>query len=158
MLTSRFPESSYRLKRLLCRVPSFPDDIPSCFSLIKGYSSWKSSNNSYSMKCKIKKGHLFYLRRRYLTTCTIFTSDNFRLLEGSFNNGLALLVLGWAYILNVSLAKRQRLSLYYKPLDGPCGSMKINLDYALPQELTWWKAIVARGSVYLIATDDRYSP
>jgi hypothetical protein len=67
-------------------------------------------------------------------------------------------VLSWAYILNASLAKRQRLSLHYKPLDGPCKSVKINLDYALPQELTWWKAIVVRGSAYSIAADDRYSP
>jgi hypothetical protein len=79
-------------------------------------------------------------------------------LEGNPNNGLALLVLGWAYILKASLAERQRLSLHYEPPDSPSGSVKINLDYALPQELTWWKAIVARGSAYSIAADARYSP
>ncbi len=158
MLTPRFPESSYRLERLLYRVPSFPNDIPSCSVSIEGYSSWKSSDDSCSMKCKTEKGHLFYLRRRHPTTCTISTSDDFRLLEGSPNNGIALLVLGWAYILNASLVERQRLSLHYEPLDSPSGSVKINLDYALPQELTWWKAIVARGSAYSITADNRHSP
>jgi len=67
-------------------------------------------------------------------------------------------VLGWAYILNASLAERQQLSLQYEPLDKPPGSMEINLDYASPQELTWWKVIIARGSAYSIAADDRYSP
>jgi hypothetical protein len=156
--TSRFPESSYRLERLLCRVPSFPGDIPSCSLSIEGYSSWRSSDDSCSMKHKREKGHLFHLRRRHPTTCRISSSDNFRRWEENPNNGIALLVLGWAYILKASLAERQRLALHYEPLDSPSGSVNIKLDYALPQELAWWKAITAQGSAYSIAADDRYSP
>jgi hypothetical protein len=110
------------------------------------------------MKHKTEKGHLFHLRRRHPTTCRISSSDNFRRLEENPNNGIALLVLGWAYILKASLAERQRLALHYEPLDSPSGSVNIKLDYAPPQELAWWKAITAQGSAYSIAADDCYSP
>jgi hypothetical protein len=153
-----FPESSYKLERLLSRMPSFPDDILSSSSSIEGYSTWKSSDASCSLECKTEKRHKFHLRRLHPTTCTISTSDNFQVWEGNPNNGLALLVLAWAYILTASLAERQHLSLQYGPLDSPSGSVEINLDYASPQELTWWKAIIARGSAYSIAADNRYSP
>jgi len=47
-----FPESSYKLERLLSRIPSLPDNIPSSSSLIEGYSTWKSSDASCPLEYK----------------------------------------------------------------------------------------------------------
>ena len=155
---SGFPESSYKLERLLSRIPSLPDQIPIESSFIEGYSTWQSSDASCPLKYKTEKRHTFHVRCLHPTTCTLSTSDNFQVWERNTNNGVALLVLAWAYILNASLAERRRLSLQYMPLDKPLGSIIINLDYASPQELTWWKVLIARGSAYSIAGEDRCPP
>ncbi|KAL5316340.1 hypothetical protein ACEPPN_015385 [Leptodophora sp. 'Broadleaf-Isolate-01'] len=148
-----FPESSFKLEGLLSRVPSLPDDIPNSSTWIEGYSTWKNSDALCPLVDKTEKTRRFNLRSQHPTICRLSTSDNFQVWEGKPNNGIALLVLGWAYILSASLAERQQLSLRYAPLDGPSGSVEINLDYASAQELTWWKAIVARGAGWNVAGD-----
>lgn len=58
----------------------------------------------------------------------------------------------------MDLTERQHLSFQYMPLDKPSGSIRINLDYASPEELKWWNVIIARGSAYSIVGDNRYTP
>lgn len=155
--TPGFPESSFKLEGLLSRVPSLPDDIPSESTWMEGYSTWTNSDLSCPLASKTEKTRRFNLRIQHPVMCTISPSHNFRVWEGKANNGIALLILGWAYILSASLAERQRLCLRYASsldsLDGPSGSVEINLDYASTQELKWWKAIAARGTGWTIPGD-----
>ncbi|KAK0110105.1 hypothetical protein ONS95_002761 [Cadophora gregata] len=151
--TREFPESSFKLEALLSRVPSLPDNIPSSSTWIEGYSTWANSDALCALKDKIEKTRRFSLRSQHPTTCRLSTSNNFKVWERNPNNGIALLVLGWAYILSASLAEKQQLLLKYAPLDDYSGTSEINLDYASAQELRWWKAIVAPGVGWNVAGD-----
>lgn len=86
------------------------------------------------------------MRKRHPTDCVLSSSPNFRTWEGESNNGIALLTLGWAYILTASLAERQGLRMEYAPFrtQHP-GMTKLGLEYASPTERSWWTAIVGRG-------------
>ncbi|KAF5027347.1 hypothetical protein F66182_548 [Fusarium sp. NRRL 66182] len=92
------------------------------------------------------------LTKLHSTICSTSASPNFRVWGASVNNGIALLTLGWAYVLSASLAERQGLSIKYEPLlETPPASMMLDLRYASLAELRWWKAIVAPGSGWCIA-------
>lgn len=150
------PPASLNLERVLSRTPSLPENIPSDANSIEGYSTWRNTDASCCL-AKTERVLRVALRKRHLTTCSISSSHNFLDWEGRPNNGIALLVLGWAYILSASLAERQNLSITYDPvLDSP-SSLEIDLDYALPQELAWWKAIASCGVGWSIA-DGQVSP
>ncbi|CAM6002547.1 unnamed protein product [Sphagnum balticum] len=152
----RFPESSFKLQGLLSRTPSLPNDIPTSSARIEGYSTWKNCDAKCPIAHKIERANNFRLRSRFPVECTISPSNNFQFWEGKSNNGIALLVLGWAYILSASLAERQQLPLHYVLPDGPSGSVEIHLSYASSEELIWWKAIVARGVGWTIGGE--FSP
>jgi hypothetical protein len=137
--TRQIPESSFNLERTLSRTPSLPETIPSDATWIEGYSTWINSDTSCRLT-KTEKARRFLLRKRHPIICRISSSRNFLVWEDTPNNGIALLVLGWAYILTANLVERQNLgigmeysSLLNKPSAGqhPTGK-EIYLDYALP--------------------------
>ncbi len=75
------------------------------------------------------------LRREHPIACKISTS-NFATWGADQNNGMALLTLGWAYILRASLAERQSLRMRLLS-DTTCeNSEGMSLDYATSQERT----------------------
>jgi len=93
------------------------------------------------LKEKREKPQHFYLRKRHRSIYRISSSQCFVEWDGTCNNGIALLVLGWAYVLNASLAERQKLCIQYQVSRHPPNSstaISVNLDYASPQELAWW--------------------
>jgi len=146
------PENSFHLKQVLSRTPSLPDTIPSDSTWIEGYSTWKNSDILCPLTTKTESVQRLFLRKRHLTLCTVSTSQNFVTWNGTPNNGVLLLALGWSYILCVSLAERQNLRLKYslEAQHSPT-SHQICLDYATSQEITWWKALLGRGLVWSVA-------
>lgn len=146
------PTESLNLRQILARAPSIPDKIPSKVQYIEGHSTWKNSDVLCPLKTRTEKARIILLRKRYRTICTISTSNNFRVWGSKTNNGIALLVLGWAYILSAELAERQGLPMeYVSPLSMPSGLTALNLDYTSPHELAWWKAVVRHGVGWSIA-------
>ena len=123
------PESSTDLRRVLGRIPSLPNKIQPDAERIKGYSTWRNCDTSCCLGTKKERDQTIYLRKSHPTTCKLSSSQSFREWDGSPNNGIALLVAGWAYILSASLAERQGLPMEYckpEPSDSshPAGSIK----------------------------------
>lgn len=150
--TPQIPQNSFDLTKILHRTPSLPDSIPSDATFIEGNSTWINSDTSCDLK---KKGiaKVFVLRKRYPIKCSISSSPAFSHWEGTPNNGIALLVLGWAYILTAELAERQHLTMEYrwssgKPSSTQRPALRLNTS---PRAVTWWKALVTPGSVWSIA-------
>jgi len=158
--TQHLPEGSCNLEALLFRTPSLPNTIPSNASYIEGFSMWRNSDTKRDPKCRIDKrgkSQRFVLRNKHPIICRVSSSSSFSAWKDTPNNGIALLVLGWAYILTAELVERQNLKIQYvSPLnsrsDGHCPTLR--LDYALPRERAWWKAIASRGTGWSITGDD----
>lgn len=148
--TPAIPHSSLNLERVLFRTPALPERISCDAAWIEGYSLWRSLDTS-CRGGKAEKPRKLPLRKLHPTTCTLSLSRNFLDWDGNPNNGITLLILGWAYILSASLAERQGLDMEYGQLLDSSGStetnpvLKLDLDYAQPHELAWWKAIASRG-------------
>ncbi|KFA76186.1 hypothetical protein S40288_10097 [Stachybotrys chartarum IBT 40288] len=139
------PANTLNLKALLSRAPQMPDVIPNT-RWIKGFSTWENTSGACSLKQKSERTWKIHLRKKFPTKFGISSSKNFTRWEGSQNNGIALLVLGWAYILSASLAERQNIRIEYQEPLAPPSSMHqspiiVNPSYASPQELAWWKAL-----------------
>ncbi len=148
------PACSLRLQDTLSRIPSFPDIIPPGITCLEGFSSWENSNPTCQLTTRIENTQRLPLRGIKPIVFKISTSSNFLVWEGSRNNGIALLVLGWAYILSASLAERQDLCIIYKETSQSYHRVKqINLDYASSQELAWWRAITRPGIGWSIQGD-----
>lgn len=142
--------STFDLERVLYRTPALPETISRDATWIEGYSLGRNSNTS-CRGGKAEKARKLPLRKLHPTTCTLSKSRNFVEWNGSASNGISLLILGWAYILSASLAEWQGLDMEYGQfLDHPVSAetnlnLKLDLDYARPHELAWWKAIATRG-------------
>lgn len=102
---TRFPPSAFNLKGALSRVPALPDKIPKDCNAIDGYSRWTNTGSSCPLRSKTERRQRITLRKRHCTTCTLTEEGSFSTWEGNANNGIALLVLGWAYVLSASLIK-----------------------------------------------------
>lgn len=86
------------------------------------------------------------LRKKHPTICKLSASDNFRQWPGCSNNGICLLVAGWAYVLSASLGERQGISMEYgKPLSSPASPIRLDLHYATSREIRWWRSLVSKG-------------
>ncbi|KAM5357257.1 hypothetical protein ACJZ2D_016454 [Fusarium nematophilum] len=142
---TEIPNWSLDLTRCLDRIPRLPDKIPSSSRWLEGFSTWGDSNCFCSVKTKRERKQRLFLTKLHPTNCSISASPSFRIWKAKANNGIALLTLGWAYILSASLAERQGLSMEYGPLATPPASTQFDLEYASPSELRWWKAIVTPG-------------
>ncbi|RSM14093.1 hypothetical protein CDV31_005555 [Fusarium ambrosium] len=158
--TNKVPRPSLDLAQCLDRIPCLPGKIPSDVKFLQGFSTWLDSSSSCPFNEKAERKNRLFLEKRHPTICSISASPNFRIWQGTNNNGIALLMLGWAYTLSASLAERRGLSMEYLPLpDTPtlATSTILNLDYASPSELRWWRAIVAPGRGWSI-TKSKISP
>ncbi|RKK30989.1 hypothetical protein BFJ66_g14473 [Fusarium oxysporum f. sp. cepae] len=155
---TEIPKQSLDLTRALGRIPRLPDKITSSSRWLEGFSTWGDSNCSCSVKTKRERKQRLFLTKLHPTSCSISASSNFRVWETKANNGIALLTLGWAYILSASLAERQGLSMEYGPLlASPASSTVLDLGYASPSELRWWKAIITPGLGWSV-TGSRLTP
>ncbi|EPE04310.1 hypothetical protein F503_01314 [Ophiostoma piceae UAMH 11346] len=103
----------------------------------------------------------FSLRETDRILCTVSPSHGFANWDGTPHNGVALLILGWAYVFSASLAERQNLSIEYRAIphsESPSPSQAmVCLEYATPAERMWWKAVTAQGVAWSIA-GNRGSP
>ncbi|KAI0387024.1 hypothetical protein F5Y04DRAFT_242845 [Hypomontagnella monticulosa] len=144
------------LESLLVRIPALPAHIPSNLEAIVGESTWVNKSVSSSCKLRERRDPFETLRLRLPrhTKCSLSTEASFQTWKTSTYNGLAPLVLAWAYILNMSLVERQNLSLrYFRLQQRPDSSLRasssppkiIRLDYATEQEVAWWKLITTPG-------------
>ncbi|KAI1642167.1 uncharacterized protein F4817DRAFT_369646 [Daldinia loculata] len=148
------------LDSLLVRIPALPARIPSNWAVIEGFSTWENQSKSSSKSCDLRQKQdptqELSLRQPWYIKCSLSTEASFQVWKTSKYNGLALLVLAWAYILNMSLAERQGLHLHLKYLrsnprrdSSSCASSdplrRIELAYATDQEVAWWKLISTPG-------------
>lgn len=95
---------------------------------------------------KTEQSRRIFLSKSEITNASLSPSSNFRVWDENANNGIALLTLGWSYILSAALAERQTISMAYcqaSPSSSPW--TVLDLDYASSKEKRWWKAIVAYG-------------
>ncbi|CAI6057894.1 unnamed protein product [Clonostachys chloroleuca] len=148
---SHYRVSPSDLRGLLSRIPSFLDHIPKESSAIQGYSTWRNTDKC-TLVTKQERPQSIQLTNRYPVICKVSQSRNFQQWEDSRNNGLALMTLGWAYILSASLAERQGLTLQYQAsLDFPglC-TTQLQLEYATCHERTWWKFLTSQGAGWKI--------
>lgn len=149
--TNDAPNSSLDLAQCLDRIPCLPAKIPSDAKFLEGFSTWLDSNSSCSVKEKAERKTRIFLGKSHPTICSISTSSNFRVWQEKRNNGIALLILGWAYTMSASLAERRGLSMEYPPLPDPPTLL------ASPSQRRWWKAIVAPGRGWFTA-ESKISP
>lgn len=151
---THFPPSAFNLKGALCRVPALPERMPKDCKALDGYSFWTNTSSSCPLRSKTERSRGISLRKRYCTTCTLTEGGSFSTWEDNVNNGIALLVMGWAYVLSASLAERQGLEMHYEkpPSNSTAPSrFEINLPYATAQERTWWKAVLMPGMGWSIS-------
>ncbi|KAF5020425.1 hypothetical protein F66182_7552 [Fusarium sp. NRRL 66182] len=144
-LTS-IPGSSLDLGRCLDHIPSLPDTIPRDARWIEGYSTWRNTEPLCHLATRTEQKRRIFLTKLHVTSLSLSSSPNFRVWDKNANNGIALLTLGWSYILSAALAERQGLPLVYceaTPSSHP--STTLDLSYASPAEQRWWRAITARG-------------
>jgi len=158
----QFPQHVFNLSTLLLRIPALPDDIPSDQTSLEGYSTWANSDPSCPLREITEPPHRLCLRSSNPIKFSVSTYSNFNVWEGTQNNGVALLVLGWAYVLNASMAERQHLRLRNVRLSkdpsaySPSCSTALDLGYAESEELAWWKVITSRGTAFRIDGETRY--
>ncbi|CAG9946323.1 unnamed protein product [Clonostachys rosea f. rosea IK726] len=148
---SQYRVSPSDLRGLLSRIPSFLDHIPNECKVIQGYSTWRNTDKC-TVVAKQERPRRICLSHCYPVICKVSQSKNFQQWEKSLNNGLALMALGWAYILSASLAERQGLTLQYQTTadsSGPC-TKQLQLEYATCHERTWWKSLISQGAGWKI--------
>jgi hypothetical protein len=158
----QFPihDSCVDLRQCLHRIPSLPKKIPSDVHYIEGKSSWDNLDQHCKNKTKAERTKKLHLVKRYASKVTIhWAAGHFPTWRGDACNGIALLTLAWAYVLSAALAERKGLSMLYGAKSLSCRTATVlpttlNLDYAIPKERRWWKAIIADGIGWSIASKD----
>ncbi|CAG9939350.1 unnamed protein product [Clonostachys rosea f. rosea IK726] len=132
------------LQALLCRIPALPSEIPKDDTCIVGSSTWTNTSTACFAEPQTITRTL-PLRKRNPTICRISASTSFEKWEGHSNNGIALITLGWAYILSVNLAERQKRTVSYTAQEEPPRKTQLlQLKYATSAEKSWWKAILTQ--------------
>lgn len=152
--TNTIPSSSLDLTQCLDRIPCFPDKVPNDVRFVTGFSTWLDSSSTCPVKERREREQHLFLTKPHPTICSISASSNFRAWEGTTNNGITLLMLGWAYTMGASLAERQDLAVEYLPLpeaSTQIASTVLHLEYASPGEQRWWKAITASGQGWTVS-------
>jgi len=165
MRPGQFPDHVYDLKALLFRIPAIPDEIPNSMKTLEGYSTWKSSDITCPLETITEAPHRFAFRYRKPLRFAVSTSADFQVWDGTPNNGIALLVLAWAYILNANLLERQGLEIQSVPFQSegstptsPHTSITtLDLSYADQRELAWWRAITKPDATFQ-AVDEQFYP
>ncbi|CAK7235840.1 hypothetical protein SEUCBS140593_009415 [Sporothrix eucalyptigena] len=154
--------ASLHVECVLNRTPCLPSTLPRDIDSIKGFTTWKSMSKQCQQQ-KQEPEESFCLRQAHRIICTVSSSHGFANWDGTPHNGVALLVLGWAYIFGASLAERQSLAVEYGELllynrrsSSPSQAV-VYLEYASPDERLWWKAVTSQGVGWSIA-GDQHSP
>lgn len=161
----QLPSTTLDLRQLLGRVLALPDRIPGDVQDIEGYSTWVNRDPSCPLKHRRERRHSASLRKKHAFRC-LRSPDNFRVWHGTADNGIALLVLGWAYVLNARLAEAQGLPLCHLPHGGHGGELAaaeapvldIDVGYATDCERAWWRALTRRGMIFSVAREPSYLP
>ncbi|POR36720.1 Uncharacterized protein TPAR_03084 [Tolypocladium paradoxum] len=149
-----FPKNAFDLKGLLVRIPALPESIPSGISRLEGFSTWINPTPSCHMDQTTEKPRGFQLQYGGPMAVTISRTDSFKVWQGSRNNGIALLFLGWAYVLNASLAERQNTTLRRRDFHHEAATstvsspVQLDMSYATPKELAWWRLITTGGTTF----------
>lgn len=154
------PTECTNLVSVLGTIPALPRSIPRHLKSIAGCSTWDNLDTDCSLRAKTGKPLECQLRSRYPLRCILSTSENFRRWDESSNNGIALFIVAWAYVLTVSLAERQGLELeYFDTPIAPSTARRIMLDLGDidRQELLWWKALLSHG-IHWRMTDGSIMP
>jgi len=164
-----FPAHVFNLEGLLQRIPALPDSIPPELGSIQGYSTWENADVSCPLRMKKELNpsvpHGFGLRAPAPYTVSTSTSTNFYAWDGTDNNGIALLILGWAYILSSTLAESKGLPLTVVQVQNisrpptPPVSIPVDLRYARSKEFEWWKTLITPGiSISIGDSPGSFSP
>lgn len=159
-----FPSASFNLRSLLARIPEFPDTIASDAVTVQGKSRWHNRDSDCPLQERIEAPLTISIRSPHPFTCSL-SSDSFLVWEGTPNNGVALLVLAWAYIMNARLVASQDLLLESRGIASTRASPRpyddydtVNLDYTTKEELAWWQLITTRGIYFAARNDDECLP
>jgi len=166
MRPGQFPDHAYDLKALLFRVPAIPDEIPNNVMELEGYSTWKSSDATCPLETITEEHQDLSLRCVEPLRFAVSTSGNFQIWDGTPNNGIALLILAWAYVLNANVLERQGLQIQAVPFQSehatpasPHTSITtVDLSYADQRELAWWRAIMKSDTTYQAVGEEIYPP
>lgn len=164
MPRSSFPSASFDLRSLLARVPEFPDTIASDAVIVQGRSRWRNRDSGCPIQERTEAPLTISIRSSHPVTCFLY-SDSFLVWEGTPNNGVALLVFAWAYIMNARLAASQNLLLESR---GTASTMAtptshdgygtVNLNYATKEELGWWQLITTPGIYFAAQNNEECLP
>ncbi|CAG9986405.1 unnamed protein product [Clonostachys byssicola] len=149
--SSRFDVSPLDLRALLCRIPALPNYIPREARSIAGSAHWSNTATNCDAKTRVTP-RTISLRGTHPVVCRISSLETFQKWNRDTHNGLALLIIGWAYVFGANLAERQGLSINYAPQEetsrdgaGQGGNHMLDLRYATMEERRWWKAVLANG-------------
>ncbi|CAH0046407.1 unnamed protein product [Clonostachys solani] len=149
--SSRFDVSPLDLRALLSRIPALPNYIPKDARFIAGSAQWSNTATECDAKTRVMPRNIS-LRGTHPVVCRISSLETFQNWDRDTNNGLALLIIGWAYVLCANLAERQGRSISYAVQEATSqdsaeegGGQALDLRYAPSAERKWWKAILANG-------------
>ena len=167
------PES-LKLSHLLHRLPALPDDLKGVLFL-EGQSTWKLNTPatcSLNLRTGIKQRWSPTLSRGCPTRCEFSAEAPFLDWQdetdktkpvSEYNNGIFIMLAGWAYILSKKLLEKQCLPMQFSTQLAPvtdsdrqrdAGENCVTVDVGVvtPDELLWWRALLAPGQGWRAST------
>lgn len=143
-----------RLSDLMLELPAIPDNLQGV-NYLTGQATWelRSKGDSHLHKARTEGKRLWSPSRRRSTLCTISADSHFTY-SNSKSNGVALLFLGWAYILCMSLLEKQRIPLRYtNNVPEASGNQNcpeeqcfsVDLGIVSDCEFRWWSSLLLPG-------------
>jgi hypothetical protein len=156
---------SLKLSNLLRRIPALSDDLKGVIFL-QGYSTWKLNTPaacSLNSRTGVEQRWRPILSRGCPTRCKFSAQIPFQDWQDErygterapkYNNGVFILLAGWAYILSIKLLEKQCLSMQYSTNLAPAidsGTKRDTSEHCVtvdvgdvtPDELLWWRALLA---------------
>ncbi|VUC31985.1 unnamed protein product [Clonostachys rosea] len=157
--SSHFDVSPLDLRAILSRIPALPNYIPKDARSIAGSARWTNTATACNAKTRVMPRSIS-LRGTHPLVCRISSLETFQNWERDTNNGLALLIVGWAYVFGVNLAERQGRSISYAVQEAAPhddieedDNQPLDLGYATLAEKKWWKAVLANGQGWKVEGD-----
>ncbi|KAF4634578.1 hypothetical protein G7Y89_g3525 [Cudoniella acicularis] len=161
------PQESLRLSNWLHRLPALPDDLKGVSSL-QGQSTWRRTSPvtcSLLLRTGAPQRWNPILSRSRPTKCEFSPLAPFSNWQDEadgtkqpygHNNGIFIMLAGWAYILTKKLLEKQDLPMQYSTNLAPvtdCDEQSdtdkhcitIDIGDATSHELLWWRALLAPG-------------
>ncbi|KAH6675901.1 hypothetical protein B0J14DRAFT_587534 [Halenospora varia] len=170
------PES-LKLSNLLHRLPALPDDLKGV-SFLQGQSTWKLNTHvtcSLESRTGTEQRWKPILSRGRPTRCRFSAQIPFSDWQdetnrteraSEHNNGVFIMLAGWAYILSKRLLEKQGLSMQFSTKLAPvtdydmqrdAGEHCVTVDVGdvTPDELLWWRALLAPGQGWQASTSQQ---